>query len=177
VVEFIDSMGPKTDSAALRAAFEEHTGDSLRFALEGYADYPPCSKFSQSSHPYECARPPVPADADGIVRVDTVLDCDDAETIGPVHGKMWRTFVFEVRDPGRYAIDLAGAPGHPGFRWEVTSCAARCSTPVDFSTKGPEAYVSLELPAGKYVIRVSGSPTDPGPVEIRVLPPDSDPRE
>jgi hypothetical protein len=172
VVEFIDDLSARTDWAKLQRSFEWHTGESLVSALEGYADYPRCSKFSQSSHPFECSQPAVEPDPDGIVQVTGTVDCGDVETIGPAHKMMWRTYKITIRDPGPYALEISnGVVPDGSTRLDVTSCDDRCSTPVDFVTSLSENFVRLEFVPGDYLIRVARESNHPGAFEMRVLPP------
>lgn len=164
---FVEAQESVRTVADVEQTFEDVLGESLPSVVDEYrAEYPLCSDLARTRHLLECAQPPVVPDA-GSIRVEYELACDDPEVLGPVEGRMWRSFTIEVAEPGRVRFTNAIAPFD--FQLEVVDCESGCLTDVDLAVESPGTIFSNpELSPGRYLVRLSRSVDAPGRAGIDI---------
>ena len=166
-VAFVQAQASVGTVAELEVTFEETTGEPFAGVVDEYrAQYPLCSDLARTRHLLECAQPPVQPDGNSL-RVEYELSCDDPEVLGPVGGRMWRSFTIEVITPGRYRFTNGISPFD--FQLEVVDCDRGCLTDVDIAVQSPGTiFDQPELSAGRYLVRLSREVDAPGRAGIDI---------
>jgi hypothetical protein len=156
------------DYSKVRNAFAEAYGFSLDQALIDYEDFPECDPLAWMDKRIACAEPgqPLNPQLGADVEFSKNLDCGESDVYGPHGGFMLTETVLEIEPQIGLEvwIELIGDIG-PDVSAALVSCGG-CgdSTAVWVSTK---AYrQQLELPPGRYVLRLFRPVDDPGELGI-----------
>ena len=159
---------------------ERATFDSA--VAEFRESYPACTRASRTRFLVECAQDPIPFD-NGRMEPTFDLDCDGEFTLGPLDGKMWTSFTFEVEEAINLRLqtpfatdsdDLALAC--PSTELEVIDCDRGCLADPDLyipwwsGANGPGSFTdeTRAFQPGRYLVRLSRDVDDPGPSCVRI---------
>ena len=151
-------------------------------AKEISESYPACTRASRTRFLVEGAQGPIPFDK-GRMEPTFDLDCDGEFTLGPLDGKMWTSFTFEVEEATNLRLqapfatdsdDLALAC--PSTELEVIDCARGCLADPDLyipwwsGANGPGSFTdeTRAFQPGRYLVRLSRDVDDPGPSCVRI---------
>jgi hypothetical protein len=150
----------------LEVLFADHFGEPLAVAAQRYREeYPRCRHLARTRHLVECSQPPMQP-VDHAINVSYQLACDDPDVLGPVDGRMWRSFTFDVPTTKRYLLHNAAMPFD--FTLELVDCDRGCLG-VDLVTSGAGTiYVSPDLEPGRYLVRLSREIESPGRVGVSI---------
>lgn len=180
VSDSLAAMRPLDNLEQLEPLFVEHFDESLDSAIARYReDYPVCSDFARARHVVECAQEPL-SFVDGRIDVEYELSCEDPNVIGPIDGRMMRSFTFTLDEPERLFF-FAPRPESPWelppcpspFEVEVIDCDRGCLSDVDLHGPDEDDISPLpnegdDLPPGRYLVRLSRAVDEPGPACITV---------
>lgn len=160
------------DYARVRRAFESSFGVTLEQALDVYSDYPECDSSAWMDRHIACEQPAIPLTPGvGIeVGVDIDLECSEADVIGPHGGFMFveRTLEITPDFPGLSAWILLVGDVSPDSIALLVSCDTSCADSTVVGLDGEFAGEFVELPAGRYVLRLFRPVDDPGTLGITV---------
>lgn len=150
--------------------FESAFGLTLEQALDAYDEFPDCNPAAWTDRRIPCANPGIPL-APGIdieVGLSLDLDCSSSDVLGPFSNFMFTETTLEV-EPMTPAIPvwlyLVGDLS-PDTSALLVSCDTTCSnsTVKWLDDELPGEY--LDLPPGRYVLRVFRPVDDPGTVGL-----------
>lgn len=165
VVAFVDDQAGIQTIDDLDTLFADHFHESLYTAVERYrSDYPSCSHLARTRHVVECTQPPVEP-VDRAIHMSYELACDAPDVLGPIDGRMWRSFTFDVTEAGTY--DLYNATMPFDFTMEIIDCDRGCLGP-DWRTEGGSFFTSPDLEVGRHLVRLSRAMDSPGRVGIGI---------
>jgi hypothetical protein len=162
----------ETSGTRAVGVIEEATGVPFEVLRRQYDSEPTCTQ-AQYRHPVVGCEGPfarrVRCDATDVAGMSERIACDDAATLGPRDGEIWKYLGLEVENDGEYWVS-AHSPVAASFeRIEVKECALGCGSVF---VKRPVGIVLGEGPvflyAGRYVIKVVRPEGEPGEVEIGV---------
>ncbi len=153
----VDASGALEDGVELATLVEDQLSMSLDELDALYSDHPNCSAAGRARMLVECAAmAEVWAEGDWspapfIIRSVSAFACENSAVIGPLDGRLWTSFTIDVPEEGRYDLDVETEPGQ---QLELTSCDATCGEDVDLLWDDSRE-ASLDLSAGRYVVRLS----------------------
>ncbi|WP_106393309.1 hypothetical protein [Enhygromyxa salina] len=166
VLAFYDGTDRNDSGEAIAELFEQAFGSSLEAAHQAFlARGRGCTMLLPA-----CSLPPVAWDVDAWA-VDAGVSCS-VDGLGPdagpetLGGTPWGFTSFEISSAGSYRLELDG-PAYPMFAHHCGPCAERAPS-VAFGVPGEAEPV--ELAAGRYVVRLPGSPSYDRVYPLRVVP-------
>lgn len=108
-------------------------------------------------------------DGDTAVYVEERIACDDATTVGPRDGEIWKYVAFEVPMDGEYLLTSVTDDGAAGANITVEECSMRCDSIVFQRQMGIDLMPEPEfLRAGRYSVRLTRPVDEPGEVAFVV---------
>jgi hypothetical protein len=164
------SLGDYHDSySEVQSNFADAFGLSLDQALADYSDFPECDPAAWMDKRIACAAPATLLEPSFEAGSEIVLDfeCGSAEVLGPHSGFMFTETTLDVApqvDGLPLWIDLVGDIS-PEASAVLVSCGGCEDSTVVWLSDGV-GYQQLELPAGRYVLRMFRPVDDPGPLGI-----------
>lgn len=166
MLAFYGATSRSDTGAKVATLFEDSFGVPIDAALDTFASRAGgCTMLLPA-----CSQPPLPWDGDAWSH-DVEIACTD-DALGPDSGptaeggKPWRWVSFDIDAPGAYRLEL-DASAYPLFAHHCGPCGERHES-VSFGVLGEAEPV--ELAAGRYVIRLSGSSGYDRSFSLRVSP-------
>ena len=183
VASFVDELCDATTVGDVTEHFEVHYGVPMDSAVTEFReDHPACTRTSRTRFLIECAEEPTPFD-NGRMEPTFDLECDAETALGPLDGKMWISFTFEVDEATdlRFQAPNANENGDlvlacPDTDLEVIDCDRGCLADPDLyvpwwsGANGPASFVdeTRAFQAGRYLVRLSRDVHAPGPACVRI---------
>lgn len=158
------------DASKVRTSFAEAYGITLEAALVEYEDYPECDALAWMDTRIACAEAAFPLNPvqEGDVEFSKDIECSEPTVLGPMSGFMFTETTLEIVPQLQdfpIWIQLIGDLGD-----DVSAALVRCDGGCADSTAlwlTPTAgHRQVELPPGRYVLRMFRPVDDPGELGI-----------
>ena len=156
------------DYSNIRASFADAYGFSLDQALAEYQDFPECDALAWKDTRIACAHPGQPASpmVSGGAEFSMVMDCSGPDVLGPFAGFMYTETVLEISPEVGLPVwvSLVGDLD-PDVSAALLSCGG-CGESTTLWLTSAKPLEQLDLPAGRYVLRMFRPVDEPGELGI-----------
>lgn len=166
---------------AFERSFSEAMGMTLDDAIDDYEEqWTFCDARATQQWFYSCAQQPSIALPGGEwTNFELDISCADLNVAGPSTlvtrdgaARIWRDITVDVETSEQFVAFDVPEPGETNtVSWEIKRCDTDCRNVVfstrDFTLDGMDSAFSFTLTPGRYVVRVSRTFDDPGPVHFR----------
>jgi hypothetical protein len=165
VAAYVGDQAGARNVEDLEVLFADRFGEPLAVEAQRYREeYPRCRHLARTRHVVECSQPPVQR-GEHAINVSYELACDDPDVLGPVDGRMWRSFTFDITTAGGYSLMNGIMPFD--FSIELVDCDRGCLGIDDWTDYGA-FYWTPHLEPGRYLVRLSREIDSPGRVGVSI---------
>jgi hypothetical protein len=104
---------------------------------------------------------------DALFTFSAAITCSEDGVLGPRDGEIWRYVAVDLPVDGTYAFRLRSSTPSDGDRVDVKGCASGCgSGSLRLEVDPPELVEFIELPAGRYTLRLTRPEDQPGEIDV-----------
>jgi len=172
----LEGTDPYSTASRAVEVIESTTELSWSGIQEDYEAQPACDQPHYRYPLYGCEEPTAlraRCDGDTAVLIEERIACDDATTLGPRDGEIWKVIGVEIPVDGEYVLFSYTEEEVAGASIRLEECAMRCDAIRLDEPMGVELPLEpVFLRAGRYAIRLTRPVEAEGSVALEISGPD-----